>query len=161
MMNELINKLNESNLYAFSDWKTNDIPNVCAGVYSIYDSHGNFLYVGMAGAELTKDKIDSKIKNKKKSGLKDRLGSHASGYRSGDRFNIYIADLYVLKTLSTDAINNISDKLESFDSHVKAYIQKNLHYRYVITEYNQVRELETYIQKDGINGILPIINPKN
>ena len=141
MMNELINKLNESNLYAFSDWKTNDIPNVCA--------------------ELTKDKIDSKIKNKKKSGLKDRLGSHASGYRSGDRFNIYIADLYVLKTLSTDAINNISDKLESFDSHVKAYIQKNLHYRYVITEYNQVRELETYIQKDGINGILPIINPKN
>ncbi|HCE4735566.1 TPA: hypothetical protein NGU80_004777 [Vibrio parahaemolyticus] len=160
-MNELIEKLRTSDLYEFSNWKNNNIPDVCAGVYVIYDSDENFLYVGMAGAALTAEVIAAKEKAKKKSGLRDRLGSHASGYRSGDRFNIYIGDLYVLKTLSNQTIDNISCAKESFDSHIKEYIKQNLSYRYIITNHDQVRELENYIQKNGIAGELPLINSKS
>ena len=160
IMNELIEKLSTSKLYKFSDWKNNDIPSVCAGVYSIYESNGEFLYIGMAGAALNQSKIEAMQKEKKKSGLQDRLGSHASGYRSGDRFNIYIGDLYVLKTLSNTDIDNISKRLDSFDSHIKKYIRQNLSFRYLITRHDQVRELETYIQINGINNVLPKINAK-
>lgn len=159
-MNEIVKKLADSPLYYFKDWKNNNIPAACAGVYSIYDQHSRFIYIGMAGADLSKEKIDNKIANNKKSGLKDRLGSHASGYRSGDRFNIYIGDLYVLHHLTRDEILQISSGKTSFDSFIKSYIHENLSYRYLITQNTLVRSLESYIQSFGINGDLPIINSK-
>ena len=88
------------------------------------------------------------------------MSSHATGYRSGDRFNIYIGDLYVLKTLPKKSIDNISMGKESFDLHIKSYITDNLSYRYVITSNAVVRELETFIQKNGIDGVRPKINAK-
>ena len=159
-MKELIENLRTSKLYRFSDWKDNTIPNICAGVYAVYDSDENFIYIGMAGEKLNKEKIAAKEKAKKKSGLRDRLGSHATGYRSGDRFNIYIGDLYVLKILTQTDIDNISLGRDSFDSHIKSYVKDNLSYRYLITSHDIVRQLETYIKKNGINGELPKINAK-
>jgi hypothetical protein len=159
-INEFVKNLADSPLYYFKDWKNNNIPAACAGVYSIYDQYDRFIYIGMAGADLSQEKIDSKIINNKKSGLKDRLGSHASGYRSGDRFNIYVGDLYVLPHLTRSDILQISSGKVSFDSFIKNYIQKNLSYRYLITQNTLVRSLESYIQSFGINGDLPIINGK-
>ena len=115
----------------------------------------------MAGADLNDAKISGlgKIKGRK-SGLCDRLTSHASGYRSGDKFNIYICDLFVLKTLTSEQIKAISEKQLSLDSINREYIRKNLFYRFIITENIVVRSLETYIQSNGINGSLPFINPR-
>ena len=159
-MKNLANKLGASKLHKFADFLHNDIPNICAGVYSVYDLSGDFLYIGMAGAELNKTKVEAKEKAKKKSGLQDRLRSHASGYRSGDRFNIYVGDLYVLSTLSAGDIKKVAERAVSFDSHIKSYIRDNLSYRYLITEHSQVRKLEAYIQKNGISGVFPKINGK-
>lgn len=148
-------------LNAFADWPNREIPNVCSGVYAIYDDQDNFIYVGMAGASLTARVVANKIKNGKKSGLYDRLNSHASGYRSGDRFNIYIGDLYVLKTLASSQIRSISDKSQSFDSYIRDFIRSNLHYRYLITPNTIVRGLEAHIQKNGIRGDKPTINSRD
>lgn len=38
-MNEFVEQLANSPIYYFKDWKNNNIPSVCAGVYTIYDQH--------------------------------------------------------------------------------------------------------------------------
>ena len=159
-MEQLGLKLSQSNLYYFCDWPNKSVPQIAAGVYVIYDRRGEFLYAGMAGAGLSKDKVKQlkEIKGRK-SGLLDRLGSHASGYRSGDRFNIYVCDLFVLKSLTSSQINDISNKRISLDAINKEYIRSNLSYRYLDVESGVVRGLERYIQEFGINGETPSINP--
>ena len=114
----------------------------------------------MAGAGLSKNKVKQlkEIKGRK-SGLFDRLGSHARGYRSGDKFNIYICDLFVLKSLSSSQINAIANKRIFLDAITKKYIRSNLSYRYLVVESGVVRDLERYIQEFGINGETPSINP--
>ena len=90
-MIEYAERLANSELFSFADWPNLLIPDVCAGVYAIYDENNELIYVGMAGARLSNDTIKRKTASGKRSGLLDRLNSHASGIRSGDRFNIYIA----------------------------------------------------------------------
>ena len=160
MITKLVKELSDSQLFSFSDWPNSQIPKVCAGVYTIYDENECLIYVGMAGAELTEDKIQAKTSANKKSGLFDRLGSHASGYRSGDRFNIYVGDLFVLGELTQADIDGISRRENSFDSYIKDYIRQNLSYRYIVTKNDTVRELENYIQENGVNGEMPTINAK-
>src|SRR5438128_2563185 len=101
-MELLVNSLHNSEKYPFSIPPSRHIPLIAPGVYTVYDSEDRFLYVGMAGADLNDEKINrlSEIRGRR-SGLRDRLSSHASGYRSGDQFNIYICDLFVLKTLTS------------------------------------------------------------
>jgi hypothetical protein len=150
-----------SPLHRFADWPNSSIPRVCAGVYAVYDREERFLYVGMAGAGLNKRVISQKMNAGKDSGLYVRLCSHANGYRSGDRFNIYIGDLYVLGTLPRPTIANISEGKASFDTCIKKYIRSELSYRYVVVPNNVVRGLEAYIQTTGINGRLPSINGRS
>ena len=161
-MKNLVEQLSESEAHRFSDWPNRTIPLIAAGVYTVYDISDRFLYVGMAGASLNtlRKKKLSQIPGRK-SGLYDRLNSHASGYRSGDRFNIYICDLFVLNTLTKAQIEAISGGRMSLDSLNKNYIRKELSYRYILTEYSVVRKLEDYIQRNGVNGVLPTINPKS
>ena len=73
----------------------------------------------MAGAGLNASAIEKKRSAGKQSGLFDRLASHATGYRSGDRFNIYIGDLFVLPNLSSDHVAAIANRELSFDSLIK------------------------------------------
>lgn len=159
-MEKYIADLANAPLQRFADWPNREIPSVCAGVYTVHDRH-RFIYVGMAGAGLNESAIEQKRAAGKRSGLFDRLNSHASGYRSGDRFNIYIGDLYVLSTLSPDDVAGISAGIVSFDAFIKAFIRAELSYRYVITPNTSVRELETHIQIDGIDGERPAINGKH
>lgn len=147
-----------ASLHRFADWPNCAIPDVCAGVYTIYERNGQLIYVGMAGAQLTKEAIENKKAAGKRSGLFDRLNSHARGYRSGDQFNIYISDLYVLKKLSQNDIADISAGTKSVDALVKEFIRAELSYRYVVVPNTVVRELEVYIQTKGIHGELPVIN---
>ena len=157
-MQSYIEALASAPLHRFGDWPNRDIPNVCAGVYAIYDKAGAFIYVGMAGAALNEQAIAKKVADKKRSGLADRLNSHASGYRSGDRFNIYIGDLYVLATLTAEDIAGVSAGKIPFDAFIKTFIRAELSYRYIVVPNTVVRELEGYIQTNGIDGVLPSIN---
>ena len=157
-MKRFTQEIQLSPLHEFSSWPNHDIPNVCSGVYTIYEADGTLIYVGMAGAALNPDAVLRKTAQQKKSGLVDRLNSHASGYRSGDRFNIYIGDLYVLRTLTSQQIAQIVSGNLSFDSLIKAFIRRELSYKYIIAPHHQVRRIETYIQTEGLGGIYPTIN---
>ena len=157
---EQIAELAQSTLHSFGDWPNREIPRVCAGVYAVYDRDERFIYAGMAGASLTEAVIRQKEAEGKKSGLFDRLNSHASGYRSGDRFNIYIGDLYVLPTLSRGEIKLISRGEWSFDASIKHLIRDELSYRYLVTANTVVRELESDMQRYGIDGVLPAIDAR-
>ena len=160
MIAKLVTELSGSQLFYFSDWPNIQIPKVCAGVYTIYDKNEHLIYVGMAGAQLTDEKIKAKESAKKESGLYDRLRAHARGYRSGDKFSIYIGDLFVLRELTQADIGGISRREKSFDSYIKDYIRRNLSYRYVVSTNDMVRDLEDYIQVNGIYGEMPTINAK-
>ena len=160
-MKTLATELSIAPLHRFADWPNKSIPFVAAGVYAIYDNDNRFLYAGMAGASLTPSRTAELLAIKGRySGLYDRLNSHASGYRSGDRFNIYICDLFVLKNLSSQQIEAISTSNLSLDSLNKTYIRNELSYRYLVTDYSVARELEDYIQRNGIDECKPFINPK-
>src|ERR1700737_2130425 len=75
--------------YRFSEWpKPNKVPTFGAGVYTIWDHDGRFIYVGMSGRSMTADTAH----RNKPLGIYTRLKSHASGRRSGDQFCVYVAD---------------------------------------------------------------------
>jgi stalled ribosome alternative rescue factor ArfA len=75
-------------LYRFANWPVGDVPKTGSLVYTVWDRAGAFVYVGMAGRGGT---VSSKGK-----GPYGRLGSHASGRRSGDQFCVYVCDRFVL-----------------------------------------------------------------
>jgi hypothetical protein len=159
-MDNLAEKLSKAPLHKFSDWPCPDLPRIASGVYTIFDTKESFLYVGMAGAKLDPTQTRLKKESGKQSGLFARLASHATGYRSGDRFNIYVGDLYVLQCLTTDHIESITNRTLTFDYFIKEYIRNNLAYRFLITSHIKAPRLEKHIQENGIHGIKPTINPK-
>ena len=152
--------MEEAPLHRFANWPVRDIPRVTAGIYAIFDGSDRFLYVGMAGAGLNASAIEKKRSAGKQSGLFDRLASHATGYRSGDRFNIYMGDLFVLPNLSSDHVAAIANRELSFDSLIKQYIRDNLTFRYIELPNTEVRAAERHIQEFGLSGFRPIINPR-
>jgi hypothetical protein len=91
--------------------------------------------------------------------MRDRLGSHASGLRSGDQFCIYVADFLVLPNLSIEDITAIHKREVRMDILVKEYVHQNLSYRYCLTENgDQARKLEKLIV-NGALGNPPLLNP--
>ena len=119
---------------SFRDWPDVSLPRWAAGVYTIWHE-SSFLYVGMAGAkDVTENEIlVKKQKGKGKAwGLRDRLGSHASGRRSGDQFCVYVADRCILAALTPLNIDAIADGSaeQSIDDRVKRYVREHFSFRY-------------------------------
>jgi hypothetical protein len=93
--------------------------------------------------------------------LRERLGSHASGRRSGDQFCVYVSDRLVIASLTGDDIKKISSGEVSVDAYVKTYIRKNLSYRFVETSDGLTASaLEDRIRTGGTPLGLPLLNPK-
>src|SRR5947208_2247003 len=78
-------------------------------------------------------------------GLTSRLGSHASGRRSGDQFCVYVADHYVLLDLTRDQIEAIRDSRLSMDSLVREKIHCAFGFRFV-DDYRAAIQLENMIK---------------
>ena len=118
-------------LYHFSDWPNEAIPQVAAGVYTIWRG-AELMYVGMSGRALTAAHID-RYRNEglKGKGLYSRLASHAAGRRSGDQFCVYVSDRLVLPTLSASQIQRVASAELSLDRLTREYIHENLAYRAV------------------------------
>ena len=158
-MNELIEELIDSRACSFSEWPNPDVP-IGAGVYTIWNGDC-FVYVGMSGRARTAEEIaEAKAVGQTKM-LRERLGSHASGRRSGDQFCVYVSDRFVIASLTEDEIQKISSNEVSGDSYVKAYIHKNLSYRFVETiDGPAASALEDRIRTGGPPLGLPLLNPK-
>jgi hypothetical protein len=158
-MDELLETLCSAERFPFSEWPNPAVP-IGAGVYTIWEGP-RFIYVGMSGLAKNAEQIaQAKLAGKKKM-LRERLGSHASGRRSGDQFCVYVSDRLVIASLSADDIAKIASGEVSGDSHVKDYIHKNLMYRFLETRDGAIAvALEDLIRSGETVLGSPLINPK-
>ncbi len=146
-------------LYYFRDWPSGEVPKYAAGVYTIW-REAEFVYVGMAGRGKSAEQIaERRNRGSAPTGLLDRIGSHASGRRSGDQFCFYVADRFVLPLLDQDTIASIADGSALFDHFVRRYVHEHLAYRFAVVEDGaSAARLERLIVSDGLTCGPPILN---
>ena len=87
----------------FADWPNEQVPRRAAEVDTIWRAD-QFVYVGMSGRGAQREDFISGHDDtpRQANGLWTRLGSHASGRRSGDQFNVYVCDRFVVPGLTTE-----------------------------------------------------------
>jgi hypothetical protein len=159
-LDELLLALTTGPRYRFADWPNPEVPAVAAGVYTVWDEDGTYLYVGMSGRGLTEQHLAAKD-GSRATGLRTRLASHASGRRSGDQFCVYVADRLVLPILTPSDIEGIAAGTQSFDALVRGYIKSHLGYRFVIVPSGRAAlDLEHVAAARGLDGSLPLLNPR-
>jgi hypothetical protein len=153
---ERIAALAEGTAHRFSDWPNLGVPRFGAGVYTIWHKDRRFIYVGMSGRGITGT---TKPRNSPH-GLYTRLYSHWGGRRSGDQFCVYVADRFVLPTLSQQDIAAIAAGRHEMDAYVRRYIHDELLYRYTIVESGREALLIEAAIKSGAWGRgRPLLNP--
>ncbi len=146
--------LESGTLHHFGEWHTLSMTAGQPGVYTIW-CEADFIYVGISYRAATE------TTNPQARGLFGRLCSHASGRRSGDQFNIYICDRFVIPTLSPNQIQAVGDAELSLDALTRDYIRTHLGFRYVFTESgDEARAVERTVRRDGLPGSgQPFLNP--
>jgi hypothetical protein len=142
-------------LYRFADWPNPDVPHVAYGVYSVWLPNGRLLYAGMSGVKT----LDPESTTRK--GIWTRLNSHASGQRSGDKFNIYICDRFIIPTLSADQLRAVGDGTLLLDVLTRQYIRELLSYRFaIVVDSASAFRVERLVQGGALDAGKPILNPR-
>lgn len=142
-----------SEKYSFSVWPNRDIPNVAAGVYIIWKKDV-LIYCGMSGRQIEKNL------HKKKYGLITRLKSHASGRLSGDQFCVYIANRFVIPSLTLEELNQFSSGKITLDMKTKQYIHTHLDYQFTLTSSSaEAYAIEIEARSGALLGEKPFLNP--
>jgi hypothetical protein len=126
---------------------------IAAGVYTVWEGE-RFVYVGMAGRGLTAEGLQKRRAAKgKRTGLFDRLNSHASGRRSGDQFCVYVCDRLILPTLTTAQLRAVGEGTLKLDDLVKRFIRERLSYRFVeVSDGAAAEKIERTIRQKGLAG---------
>lgn len=145
--------------YEFAKWPNVHVPKVAAGVYTIWQGT-RFIYVGMSGRGMKATDTEAPDEPKKAKGLFTRLKSHENGRRSGDQFCVYVCDRLIVPNLTRAQQQQIGKGELLLDDETKKYIHNNFTYRYITTKDGQEAfDLEREIQKNGLAGKLPELNP--
>jgi hypothetical protein len=153
---EIVAELSSGAAHSFADWPDPAVPPFGAGVYTIWNKDGQFIYVGMSGREITSDTVQ----RNSPCGLYKRLHQHASGRRSGDQFCVYVADRLVLPTLTQDDIAAIGLGRHQLDALVRRYIHQNLDFRFaMLPDGGAARALEAAIKSGKWEHGRPLLNP--
>ena len=145
-----LDQLRSGQLHWFKDWPNAEASSARAGVYTVWDTEGRLVYVGMWGRGIA---LNAPPK------LSTRLASHAAGRRSGDQFCMYVADRLVLPSLTAEQIADIGCGRLQLDALVRGYIRDRLAYRFISAEDGkQAYEVENAIKR-GALGERPLLNP--
>ena len=140
--------------YAFRDWPNSEVPNVSAGVYAIWRSPDELVYVGMSGRSI------EEAGSKAKYGLVTRLASHASGRLSGDQFCVYVANRFVIPSLVPNQLPLFASGDLRLDALTRAYVHERLEYAFTIVETaRQAHDLERSGRSGEVFGVKPLLNP--
>ena len=88
-----------SKRFKFSDWPNPELPQVAAGVYSIWRDQ-DLIYCGMSGRDIDSSKTDLRSR----AGLIKRLQNHANGRLSGNQFCVYVANRLVIPSITPEQL---------------------------------------------------------
>ena len=142
----------------FADWPHPAIPNGLIGVYTIWRGD-QLIYVGMAGGAITPGPVTEGVSGRS-TGLRGRLAAHASGYRSGDQFCVYVFDRLILPDLTQEQIQGAAHGRLSLDQLTRHFIRQTLSYRFItVKDAATARAIEKKIQRHGLAGQMPLLNP--
>lgn len=103
-----MNELQAGPAFRFAGWPNDQVPRRAAGVYTVW-LDATLIYAGMSGRGTQPEDFAAHADQPGKAiGLWTRLNSHASGRRSGDQFNIYICDRFIVPLLTPDQQRDIA-----------------------------------------------------
>jgi hypothetical protein len=157
--NAALAELRDGPLYRFADWPNPAVPNGRIGVYTVWQGD-QLIYAGMAGRAIGPSSDMSKPVSAKLTGLRSRLASHASGRRSGNQFCVYVFDRLVLPMLTREQIQEAARGQLSLDDLTKQQIRQSFSYRFtLLSDAAMARTVEREIQRDGLVGHPPLLNP--
>ena len=122
-----------------------------------------FIYAGMSGrgAQLEDFVADPGPSGREKAkGLWTRLDSHASGRRSGDQFNVYICDRFIIPVLIPDQQRDIGQGILLLDHATRDFIREYLGYRFVVyPSGKEALTVERDVRAGGLPAGRPYLNP--
>lgn len=151
-------ELQDGTALKFADWPDVGLPRRAAGVYTIWRQE-NLLYAGMSGRG-AKAELFTLSSEGKRAGLWTRLNSHASGRRSGDQFNVYICDRFVVPALTRDQQQAIASGQLLLDRMTRDFIRQNLTYRYLVCrDGTEALKIERSIRAGQLPAGRPYLNP--
>ena len=148
-------------LFRFADWPAAQVPRRAAGVYTVWRGP-EFIYVGMSGRGAQHEDFVAPAgpQTATAKGLWTRLNSHASGRRSGDQFNIYICDRFVVPALTPSQLADIGAGLLLLDQMTRDYIREHLTYRFAICrDGTQALAVERAVRLGALTARRPYLNP--
>lgn len=147
-------------LFSFADWPNDKVPRRAAGVYTVW-RRDDLIYVGMSGrGAQQEDFVAGPDPEGKAKGLWTRLRSHASGRRSGDQFNIYVCDRFIVPILTPDQQRAIGEGGLLLDQMTKQFIHRHLSYRFVVCKSGEeALAIEREARAGQLLGGRPYLNP--
>ncbi len=93
-------------------------------------------------------------------GLWTRLNSHASGRRSGDQFNVYICDRFIVPALTPGQQREIGQGRLLLDQMTKTFIREHLSYRFAVhRDGAQALAVERAVRSGSLPAGRPYLNP--
>lgn len=130
------------------------------GVYTIWRAD-DFIYVGMSGRGAQReDFVASPGQPAQAKGLWTRLNSHASGRRSGDQFNIYICDRFIVPTLTPAQQHQVGHGDLLLDPMTSNYIREHLGYRFTVcADGTEALAVEHAVRGGALPAGRPYLNP--
>jgi len=93
-------------------------------------------------------------------GLWTRLNSHASGRRSGDQFNLYICDRFIVPALTAVQQREIGQGRLLLDQLTRGFIREHLGYRFAVYgDGAEALAAERAVRAGGLAAGRPYLNP--
>ena len=149
-----ITPLFEGELYSFEDRPEEPIPDIAAGLYSIWREE-QFLYVGIAGRDL------NKTSSRKVRGLKDRLRAHWKGGLGGDQFAVYVFERITAPQVTREQLDAMGEGTLTLIQLNQEYIRTKLSYRFLVVDaYSEAKEIEDALKSGKYDPPgKPFLNP--
>jgi len=157
-----VNELQAEPLFRFADWPNDQVPRRAAGVYTVW-RQDEFIYVGMSGRGAQREDFVAHPGQPGREQAKwmwTRLDSHASGRRSGDQFNIYICDRFIVPVLTPGQQRDIGQGILLLDQMTKNFIRKHLSYRFLVyPSGKEALTAEREVRAGSLPAGRPYLNP--
>jgi hypothetical protein len=145
--------------HRFRDWPCPELPEVAAGVYTVWENK-QLLFVGQAGARWSETDRQRYRSAGARRGLYPRLRSHRSGRRGGDPLCLNLCDRLVLPRLSQSDIEAVAAGSASLDATVRAYLIDRCSYRFeLLDEGLLIRRVMAMVRQGRLDAGKPILDP--